>query len=82
MEWTYQITTNAQPMVLARLVQIFDQQRLTISSLWLTQNEEKVDIRLTVEVEVELARRLEAKLWHQVHVQKVRLENASDGEGP
>jgi acetolactate synthase small subunit len=73
MQWTYQITAASRPRVLMRLVQVFDQQSLVISSLKLALLDDCVRITLTVEVEPELARRLEAKLHHQIDVQTVEL---------
>jgi acetolactate synthase small subunit len=73
MEWTYQITAASKPRVLMRLVQLFDQQSLVIHSLQLALLENKVQIKLTVEVEAELAKRLQAKLYHQLDIQNVEL---------
>ena len=56
-----------------RLVQVFDQQRVTISSLQLALLDDHVNIALTVEVETELAYRIQAKLYSQTDIQKVDL---------
>jgi len=58
-----------------RLMQVFDQQSLVISSLKLALLDNCVKITLTTEVEPELARRLQAKLYHQTDVQEVDLSN-------
>ncbi len=73
MQWTYQITAASRPLVLRRLVQLFDQQSLTISSLKLALLDNSVRIDLTVEVEPELARRLEASLHNQIDIRSVEL---------
>lgn len=56
-----------------RLIQIFDQQSLVIRSLELALLDNRVKINLKVEVDPELARRLQAKLYHQVDIQEVEL---------
>jgi hypothetical protein len=56
-----------------RLVQIFDQQSLVIRSLELALLDNRVRISLTVEVERELALRLQAKLYHQMDIENVDL---------
>jgi acetolactate synthase regulatory subunit len=73
MKWTYQITAASRPRVLMRLVQIFDQQSLVIRSLELALLDNRVRISLTVEVERELALRLQAKLYHQMDIENVDL---------
>ena len=73
MQWTYEITTASRPRVLMRLVQVFDQQRLTISSLKLALLDDQVKIAVTVEVETELAYRIQAKLYSQTDIQNVDL---------
>ncbi|MBB5318028.1 hypothetical protein [Tunturibacter empetritectus] len=73
MRWTFQITAASRPRVLMRLVQIFDQQSLVIRSLELVLLNNRVKINLTTEVELELARRLQAKLYHQVDIEDVEL---------
>jgi len=56
-----------------RLVQLFDQQSLVIRSLELALLDNRVRISLTVEVERELALRLQAKLYHQMDIENVDL---------
>jgi hypothetical protein len=73
MRWTFQITAASRPRVLMRLVQVFDQQSLVIRSLELVLLDNRVKINLTTEVEPELARRLQAKLYHQVDIEDVEL---------
>jgi hypothetical protein len=73
MKWTYQITAASRPRVLIRLVQLFDQQSLVIRSLELALLDNRVRINLTVEVERELALRLQAKLYHQMDIENVDL---------
>jgi acetolactate synthase small subunit len=73
MQWTYQITAVSKPRVLMRLVQLFEQQSLVIHSLRLALLDDHVKISLTVEVEPELAHRLQAKLYHQIDIQDVDL---------
>jgi acetolactate synthase regulatory subunit len=73
MKWTYQITAASRPRVLMRLVQLFDQQSLVIRSLELALLDNRVRISLTVEVERELALRLQAKLYHQMDIENVDL---------
>ena len=73
MQWTYQITAASRPRVLMRLVQVFDQQALIISSLQLALCDDRVKITLTVDVEPELAHRILAKLYNQTDIQTVDL---------
>jgi len=73
MKWIYQITAASKPRVLMRLVQLFDQQSLVIRSLELALLDNRVRISLTVEVERELALRLQAKLYHQMDIENVDL---------
>ena len=73
MKWIYQITAASRPRVLMRLVQLFDQQSLVIRSLELALLDNRVRINLTVEVERELALRLQAKLYHQTDIENVDL---------
>jgi acetolactate synthase small subunit len=73
MQWTYHITAASRPRVLMRLVQIFDQQSLAISSLTLALVDDRVQIRLTAEIEPELAHRILAKLYNQTDIQHVDL---------
>jgi hypothetical protein len=73
MQWTYQITAASRPRVLMGLVQVFDQQHLVISSLKLALLDDRVKICLTVDVEPELAQRLQAKLYNQTDIQDVDL---------
>jgi hypothetical protein len=73
MKWTFQITAASRPRVLMRLIQIFDQQSLVIRSLELVLLDNRVRINLTTEVETELARRLQAKLYHQTDIEDVEL---------
>jgi hypothetical protein len=56
-----------------RLVQLFDQQSLVIRSLKLSHLDNRVVISLSVEVDAELAGRLQAKLYHQTDIQNVEL---------
>ncbi len=73
MLWTYQISAAPKPRVLARVVQLFDQQLLTVSRLTLTQDDETVAILVTVAVEAALAHRLHAKLFHVQDIEQVHL---------
>ena len=73
MKWIYQITAASKPRVLMRLVQLFDQQSLVIRSLEPALLDNRVRISLTVEVERELALRLQAKLYHQMDIENVDL---------
>ena len=73
MQWTYRISAASRPRVLMRLVQVFDQQSLVISSLELALLDNCVKITLTVDVEPELAHRLRIKLYNQTDIQDVDL---------
>ena len=73
MQWTYRIIAASRPRVLMRLVQLFDQQSLVIRSLELALLDNCVKISLTVEVERELALRIQAKLYHQIDIESVDL---------
>jgi acetolactate synthase regulatory subunit len=74
MQWTYHITAAAQPRVLARLLQLFDQQSLDLNSLIFTRAGATLAIQLTAEIEPALAHRLHAKLYNLLDVEQVRLE--------
>ncbi len=56
-----------------RLVQLFDQQSLVIQALQLALLDNHVQINIIIDAEPELARRLQAKLYHQVDIQNVEL---------
>ena len=73
MQWTYEITTATKPRVFMRLVQVFDQQLLTISFLKLTLFDDHTRITLTVDVDTELAYRIQTKLYNQADIQDVDL---------
>jgi acetolactate synthase regulatory subunit len=73
MQWTYQITADSRPRVLPRLVQLFEQQSLTIRSLELALLDNFVKINLTVDVDSALAHRLQAKLYQQIDIRTVEL---------
>lgn len=73
MRCTYQITADSRPRVLMRVVQVFDQQSITISSLELTLLEDRVRITLTVDVDRAHADRVRAKLYNQTDIVDVDL---------
>ncbi len=73
MRWTYQITAASRPRVLMRLVQVFDQQSMTIRSLELALLDDCVVISLTVDADQELAHRVRAKLYNQTDIRDVDL---------
>jgi acetolactate synthase regulatory subunit len=73
MRWTYHITAASKPRVLMRLVQVFDQQSMTISSLELALLNDSVSITLTVDADRELADRVRAKLYNQIDIRDVDL---------
>jgi acetolactate synthase regulatory subunit len=73
MHWTYQITAASQPRVLPRLVRLFEQQPLVIRAVDLALLDRSVKISISVDAEPELARHLQARLYHQDDVQHVEL---------
>ena len=77
MQWTYQIVTTPQPRVLARVLQLFDQQRITVQTLVLTQTEVDIRIRLSAKIEPALASRLRTKLLDLLAIEDVQLETSS-----
>lgn len=62
---TYQITAASRPRVLMRLIQVFDQQSMIISSLELALLDDCVKITLTVDADRARAERVRAKLYNQ-----------------
>ena len=74
MQCTFQITTAPQPRVLARVVQLLDQQLIILQSLACTQTEVETTIRLSALINPVLAQRIRAKLLHLLAVEDVRLE--------
>ena len=78
MQWTYQIVATQQPRVLARVLQLFDQQSIVLQSLMLTQTEVEIRVRISAEIEPALAVRLQAKLLHLMAVVEVQLEAAAN----
>ncbi|ADW71012.1 hypothetical protein [Granulicella tundricola] len=50
MQCTYQILATPQPRVLARVLQLFDQQLMLMQSLVFTQSEVESQIRISAEI--------------------------------
>ena len=80
MEWTYRITATSGPRVLMRVVQLFDNQRLAIRSLSLKDSDGRVDILINADTATEQARRIHAKLYHQVDILQVELTAGWNGD--
>lgn len=80
MQWTYKIIATPQPRVLARVLQLFDQQLIVVQSLTLTQTEVEIRVRISAEIEPALAVRLHAKLLHVMAVEDVQLETPATSE--
>ena len=80
---TYKITAHARPRVLARTIQLFDQQPLITRALIFERLNDELHIRVTIECELALAHRLEAKLHHQLDIHSVELlTNVCTGGDP
>ena len=69
----YKITATSCPRLLARVLQLFDQQMLAPATLHFMRHGEETLIEIGVACEVALARRLVAKLYHLQSVQSVTL---------
>jgi acetolactate synthase small subunit len=77
MRCTFRITTAPQPRVLARVVQLFDQQLIVLQSPALKQTEHEIRIRISADVSPALADRIRAKMLHLLAVEDVKLEISS-----
>lgn len=73
MEWTYKISAAARPRVLMRIVQVFDQQMVSMSRCVLVELGGTLDIVVTAEMDAELAQRIHAKLHKQMDLTSVDL---------
>ncbi|HTD95492.1 MAG TPA: hypothetical protein VK627_01130 [Edaphobacter sp.] len=73
MQWAYTIAAEPRARILARVVQLFDQQRLSLRSLVLEETDTAVHLTLTVEAEPHLAQRIQAKLYHLYGISSVDL---------
>jgi glycine cleavage system regulatory protein len=84
MVWTYRITAAARPRLIMRLAQIFDQQLLEIDRLEVIRERDVTAVRIEIDCDEYLARRIHAKLYRLSDVLHVVLANARDevvGEG-
>ena len=63
MEWTYRISAAARPKVLMRVVQVFDQQLVTMRRCSMDEVGELLELSVTVDIEHDLAQRIHAKLY-------------------
>jgi acetolactate synthase small subunit len=73
MQCIYKITAHNQPRMLARAIQLFDQQLLAMSSLVFETLTSELHIRIIVECDLTLAHRLVAKLHNQLGILSVEL---------
>ena len=73
MRWTYQIRAIARPRVLQRIAQVFEQQMMPLQRLVLEESGGTLEMKITVEAEEELARRVHAKLYKQLDVLHIEL---------
>ena len=82
MRWTYQISAAAKPRVLLRVAQVFEQQTIALQRLVLEEYGGALKIKVTVEAEEELARRVHAKLYKQLDMLHIELlaERSTDFE--
>ncbi|MCU1222650.1 MAG: hypothetical protein JWQ42_743 [Edaphobacter sp.] len=73
MQWTYTIAAEPRARILTRVVQLFDQQMLSLRSLVLEETDAAVHLAITVEAEPHLAQRIQAKLYKQFGISSVDL---------
>jgi hypothetical protein len=73
MEWTYKISASIRPKVLMRVVQVFDQQSVLMRRCLLEECCEVLQIVIVAEVDEDLARRIQAKLYKLVDLLEVDL---------
>jgi hypothetical protein len=73
MQCTYKIIAHNQPRVLARIIQLFDQQLLTLHSLVFKRLANEVHLTVTIECEPARTDRLAAKLHSQLAIHSVEL---------
>lgn len=84
MAWTYRITAAARPRLAMRVAQIFDQQLLEMDRFDLAREDAVTTIRISVECDESLARRIHAKLYRLADIVHVELSSGmpqSTGEG-
>jgi hypothetical protein len=73
MEWTYRISAAARPKVLSRVVQVFDQQLVSMCRCSLEEAGELLELVVTVDIEHDLAQRIHAKLYKQLDLLHIDL---------
>jgi hypothetical protein len=79
MVWTYRITAAARPRLIMRLSQIYDQQLLEIDRMSVIRERDVTGVRIEVQCDEYLARRIHAKLYRLSDVAHVELSNAQEG---
>jgi hypothetical protein len=75
MAWTYRITAAARPRLTMRVAQIFDQQLLEVERFDLVREAAATTIRISVECDEPIARRIHAKLYRLTDLVHVELSN-------
>lgn len=78
MEWTYKINALARPRLLMRVAQVFDQQSLVMRWCVMTEAGGRVDLRIGVVANADVARRVHAKLYKCVDIDRVDLEGDAE----
>jgi hypothetical protein len=73
MEWTYRISAAARPRVLSRVVQVFDQQLVSMRRCSLEEVRDLLELVITVDIEHDLALRIHAKLYKQLDLLQIDL---------
>lgn len=79
MVWTYRIKAVARPRLIMRLAQIYDQQMLEIDRMNVVREHDAAAIRIEVQCDEYLARRIHAKLYRLSDIAHVELSNAQEG---
>ena len=73
MDWTYKITAAANPRMLLRVLQLFDQQRLAYHQLSYAVAGEVATIVIRTPADPHHASRIHAKLYNQHDIREVEL---------
>ena len=73
MAWTYRITAAARPRLAMRVAQVFDQQLLEVERFELIRKDAATTIRISVECDESVARRIHAKLYRLADLVQIDL---------
>ena len=75
MKWIYNIGASLRPRVLMRVILVFDQQRVSVRRCLVVENDQVLEMTITVDAEENVARRICAKLCGQEDIRCVELSS-------